>query len=144
MTRHYGDQRFARVNTSMNQSYSEKKRGRSNKSVTAPSAMGIDPRFPPLKRFVRRLLALSNKFLFVFGSSVLVDWHLHLPMPPHIHNTRKKGILTVNSTSALICKTQQNFNLAQYLINFKAEITSTFQFPWNKIQCEFQNSDNMT
>lgn len=72
----------------MNQSYSEKKRGRSNKSVTAPSAMGIDPRFPPLKRFVRRLLALSSKFLFVFGSSVLVDWHLHLAMPLHIDNSR--------------------------------------------------------
>lgn len=62
--------------TSRNQSYSEKKRGRPNKSETAPSAVGIDPRFPPLKKFVNKLLALSNKFLdFVF--SVLVDSHLH-------------------------------------------------------------------
>ena len=57
----------------MNQSYSEKKRGRSNKSETAPSAIGIDPRLPPVDKLVRRLLALSSKFLLVFGSSVLVD-----------------------------------------------------------------------
>uniref|UniRef100_A0A0V0HHF8 Putative ovule protein n=1 Tax=Solanum chacoense TaxID=4108 RepID=A0A0V0HHF8_SOLCH len=50
-----------------------KKSGRSKRSVTAPSAIGIDPIFPPLNRLVRRLLALSNKFIFVFGSSVPVD-----------------------------------------------------------------------
>lgn len=63
--------------TSKNQSYREKKRGRPNKSETAPSAVGIDPRLPPLNKFVRRLLALSSKFLLVLGSSVLVDWHLY-------------------------------------------------------------------
>lgn len=65
--------------TSKNQSYKEKKRGRSNKSETAPSATGIEPRFPPLNKLVRRLLALSKRFLFVFCSLVLVDWHLHTP-----------------------------------------------------------------
>nr|AFK42094.1 unknown [Medicago truncatula] len=50
---------------SKNQSYSEKKRGRSNKSVTAPSAIGIFPKLPPLNKFVKRLLALSNTFLLL-------------------------------------------------------------------------------
>lgn len=64
----------------MNQSYKEKKRGLPKRSETAPSAIGMDPIFPPLKKLVRRLLALSNKFicLVVLVSSVLVDdWHLH-------------------------------------------------------------------
>lgn len=65
-----------RNGTSMNQSYSEKKRGRPKRSETAPSATGIDPILPPLKKLVRRLLALSNRFLD-FGLSVLVDWHLY-------------------------------------------------------------------
>jgi hypothetical protein len=59
--------------TLINQSYREKKRGRSNRSVTAPSAIGIFPMVPPLNKFVRRLLALSIKFLFSFGFSTLVD-----------------------------------------------------------------------
>ena len=65
-----------RNGTSMNQSYSEKKRGRPKRSETAPSATGIDPILPPLKKLVRRLLALSNRFLD-FCLSVLVDWHLY-------------------------------------------------------------------
>lgn len=72
------------MHTSKNQSYNAKKRGRANKSETAPSAMGIDPRLPPLKKLVRRLLALSSNFLLVFGSSVLVDWHLHSENSHHI------------------------------------------------------------
>lgn len=64
------------VYTSKNQSYRAKKSGRPNKSETAPSAIGIDPRFPPLNKLVRRLLALSSRFLFVLGSSVRADWHL--------------------------------------------------------------------
>lgn len=57
------------MHTSKNQSYSAKKSGRPNKSETAPSAIGIDPRFPPFNKLVRRLLALSSKFLLVLGSS---------------------------------------------------------------------------
>lgn len=59
----------------MNQSYKEKKRGLPKRSETAPSAVGIFPMVPPLKKFVRRLLALSNKFIRfdVLVSSVLVD-----------------------------------------------------------------------
>jgi hypothetical protein len=59
--------------TSINQSYREKKRGQSNRSVTAPSAIGIFPMAPPLSKFVRRLLALSIMFLFFFGFSRLGD-----------------------------------------------------------------------
>lgn len=59
--------------TSKNQSYSEKKRGRSNRSETAPSAMGIDPTLPPLNKFVRKLLALSSTFLLDFFLSVSID-----------------------------------------------------------------------
>lgn len=65
------------VSTSKNQSYSEKKRGRPSRSETAPSAMGIDPILPPLNKSVRRLLALSSRFLLDFFLSVLIDWHLH-------------------------------------------------------------------
>ena len=65
------------ANTSKNQSYRAKKSGRPNKSETAPSAIGIVPKFPPLNTLVRRLLALSRRFLFVFGSPTSVDWHLH-------------------------------------------------------------------
>lgn len=65
-----------RISTSKNQSYSEKKRGRPNRSETAPSATGIDPRLPPLNKLVRRLLALSSRFLLDFVSLVPVDWHL--------------------------------------------------------------------
>lgn len=65
-----------RMSTSRNQSYSEKKRGRPNRSETAPSAVGMDPILPPLKRLVRRLLALSRRFLFDFRSSASTDWHL--------------------------------------------------------------------
>lgn len=64
------------VSTSKNQSYNAKKSGRPNRSDTAPSATGIDPRLPPLNKLVRKLLALSRRFLFGFGSSVPVDWHL--------------------------------------------------------------------
>lgn len=46
------------------------------RSETAPSAMGIEPTLPPLNRFVRRLLALSSRFLLDFGLSDLIDWHL--------------------------------------------------------------------
>jgi hypothetical protein len=77
----------------MNQSNSEKKRGRLNKSDTAPSAIGIDPRFPPLNKLVSRLLALSKGFL-VFGSSVLVDWHLYY------NNTNK---FTMDTISLINC-----------------------------------------
>jgi len=94
-----------RVSTSKNQSYSEKKRGRPNRSVTAPSATGIDPTLPPLNKSVRRLLALSRIFLLDFFLSVLIDWHLHstqtwlihrlthdmlLPSSDHKTNTNKK------------------------------------------------------
>lgn len=61
------------TSTSMNQSYSEKKRGFPNRSETAPSAMGIDPILPPLSKFVRRLLALSIKFLLDFRLSASID-----------------------------------------------------------------------
>lgn len=63
--------------TSINQSYNEKNSGRSNRSETAPSAIGIVPRLPPLSKLVSKLLALSSKVLFVL-SSVSVDWHLQL------------------------------------------------------------------
>lgn len=63
--------------TSKNQSYKAKKRGRPNRSDTAPSAVGIDSRLPPLRKFVSKLLALSRRFHLVLGSSVLVDWHLY-------------------------------------------------------------------
>lgn len=66
--------------TSMNQSYKEKKSGFPNRSETAPSAVGIDSIFAPLKKLVSMLLALSSKFICfaVFTSSVPVDdWHLH-------------------------------------------------------------------
>lgn len=63
--------------TSKNQSYRAKKSGRPNKSETAPSAVGIEPRFPPFNKLVKRLLALSSRFLFVLGSPTSVDWHLH-------------------------------------------------------------------
>lgn len=65
-----------KYSTSKNQSYKEKNRGRPNKSETAPSATGIEPRLPPLRKLVRRLLALSKRFLLALGSLVLVDWHL--------------------------------------------------------------------
>jgi hypothetical protein len=44
--------------------------------VTAPSAIGIEPKLPPLNKLVKRLLALSNTFLLLFFLSVLTDWHL--------------------------------------------------------------------
>jgi len=86
-----------KVSTSKNQSYSEKKRGRSNRSVTAPSAMGIDPKLPPLKKSVRRLLALSRIFLLDFFLSVLIDWHLHSTQTWLIHRVITYDMLLPSS-----------------------------------------------
>ena len=79
-----GDRMGEGAFTSRNQSYSEKKRGLPNRSVTAPSATGMVPTLPPLRKLVSRLLALSSRFrCFGLGGgccccslSTLVDWHL--------------------------------------------------------------------
>lgn len=91
--------------TSMNQSYKEKKRGLPKRSETAPSAVGIDPIFPPLKKLVSRLLALSNKLIFlaVFVSSVLMDdWHLHSANVSPLNKLLQDSITTGQANYKLI------------------------------------------